>query len=123
MRSEAPVEEANVAPVKMDCGTLTDGKASVPVLDAVLTVSNDGKRRVLAVVNKSPDTAAELDVSSLSSGGPTSVSATVLSGASPNDYNDIGAENRVVPVKTQLKVRDGKVTLSPHSLSCIVLAE
>ena len=94
--------EANVPPVKVDCGTLSDGKASVPVLDAVLTVS---------------------DVSALSLGGSRAVAATVLAGASPDDYNDIGAENRVVPVKTQLEVKDGKVTLAAHSLSCIVLSE
>ena len=120
--------EANVAPVKVECGALSDGKASVPVLDAVLSVSEDGKHRVLAVVNKSPDKAVPLDLSALfsgasapSSGGPTSVSATVLSGASPDDYNDIGAENRVVPVETRLPVRDGRVSLAPHSLSMIRL--
>ena len=101
--------EANYAPLKVDCGTLTDGKASVPVLDVVMTVSDDGKRRVLAAVNKSPDKAVEFDVSALSSGRPTSVSATVLAGASPDDYNDIGAENRVVPVKTTFTVKDGKI--------------
>ena len=111
--------EANYAPLKVDCGTLTDGKASVPVLDVVMTVSDDGKRRVLAAVNKSPDKAVEFDVSALSSGRPTSVSATVLAGASPDDYNDIGAENRVVPVKTTFTVKDGKIVLPPHSLSCI----
>ena len=117
--------EENVAPVKVDCEALTDGKASVPVLDAVLTVSNDGKRRVLAVVNKSPDKAVPLDVSSIAADAARSASApyqaTVLAGASPDDYNDIGAENRVVPVKTTYEVKDGKVTLPPHSLSCIVL--
>ena len=114
--------EANVAPVKVDCEALTDGKASVPVLDAVLTVSDDGKRRVLAVVNKSPDKAVPLDLSELTAGaGRPPYQATVLAGVSPDDYNDIGAENRVVPVKTTYEVKDGKVTLPPHSLSCIVL--
>ena len=116
--------EANVAPVDVSCGTLTDGKSSVPVLDAVLTVSDDGKRRVLAVVNKSPDAAVQLDVSALTARSVIApYQATVLAGASPDDYNDIGAENRVVPVKTQLEVKDGKVTLAAHSLSCIVLSE
>ena len=106
--------------MKVACGTLTDGKSSVPVLDAVLTVSDDGKRRVLAVVNKSPDKAVSLDVSALGVKS-ASLATTVLSGASPNDYNDIGAENRVVPVKTTLRVSDGKVMLAPHSLACINL--
>ena len=119
--------EANVAPVKVECGALTDGKASVSVLDAVLTVSNDGKRRVLAVVNKSPDKAVQLAVSAIAGdaavAGRPPYQATVLSGASPDDYNDIGAENRVVPVKTTYAVKDGKLELPPHSFSCIVLSE
>ena len=119
--------EPNVAPIKVDCGELGDGKASVPVLDAVLTVSDDGKRRVLAVVNKSPDESVPLDVSALAAdaagAGRPPCRATVLSGASPDDYNDVGAENRVTPVETTLPVSDGKVTLAPHSLSCIVLSE
>ena len=114
--------EANISPVKVDCETLTNGKARVPVLDAVLTVSNDGRRRVLAVVNKSPDKSVSLDVAALGvkSG---SLKATVLAGASPDDFNDIGAENRVVPVKTAYAAKDGKVELPAHSLSCIVIAE
>jgi alpha-N-arabinofuranosidase len=114
--------EANISPVKVDCEALTNGKARVPVLDAVLTVSNDGRRRVLAVVNKSPDKSVSLDVAALGvkSG---SLKATVLAGASPNDFNDIGAENRVVPVKTAYAAKDGKVELPAHSLSCIVIAE
>ena len=49
------------------------------------------------------------------------MSATVLSGASTDDYNDIGAENRVVPIKTTLEVKDGKVSLPPHAITCIEL--
>ena len=38
-----------------------------------------------------------------------------------DDYNDIGAENRVVPVEMELNVMDGKVNLPPHSLSILFL--
>ncbi len=114
--------EANIAPVEVSCGELSAGNAGVPVLDSVLTVSDDGKRRVLAAVNKHPEQTISLDVSAL---GVNSnyLKVTVLSGTSPNDYNDIGAENRVVPIKTVFAVNDGKVALPPHSLSCIVIAE
>jgi hypothetical protein len=47
--------------------------------------------------------------------------ATVLAGASPNDYNDFGREDRVMPRETTLPVTDGRVALSPHSLSFIRL--
>ena len=111
--------EPNVVPVSLDCGELSDGKAKVPVLDAALTISDDGRRRVLAVVNKSPDNAVSLDVSSLTPAA--SLRATVLDGDSPDAYNDIGAENRVVPHQATLAVTGGKVSLAPHSLHCIVL--
>ena len=118
--------QPNIVPLSVDCGSLSDGRNVVPVLDAVLTVSSDGKRRTLAVVNKHPDRAVPLDISALSSGcptsssgWPTSVSATILSGVSTDDYNDIGAEDRVVPRKVVLDVTDGKVSVPPHSLVCL----
>ena len=82
---------------------------------------DDGSRRVLAVVNKSPDKPVALDVSALIPGGPRAVAATVLDGDSPDAYNDIGAETRVVPRPAALGVANGKVTLAPHSFSIIKL--
>ena len=115
--------EPNIAPLEMDCGSLASGGKSTPVLDAVLTVSDDGSRRVLAVVNKSPDKSVTLDISSMLVGSrvPRNLPVTVLAGASTDDYNDIGAENRVVPVKTTFAVNGGKISLPPHSLVCLKL--
>ena len=112
--------EANVMPVDVKCGVISNGKDSAPLVDAVLTVSDDGKRRVLAVVNKSPDSAVSFDVASLTTAA-TVLNSTVLDGDSPDAFNDIGAENRVVPRKTELKVVGGKVSLAPHSLNVIEL--
>jgi alpha-N-arabinofuranosidase len=111
--------EANVMPVDVKCGVISHEKDSAPLVDAVLTVSDDGKRRVLAVVNKSPDSVVQFDMSSLTSAA--TLNATVLDGDSPDAFNDIGAENRVVPRKTEFKVNGGKVSLAPHSLSIIEL--
>ena len=111
--------EANVAPIEVTCGKISKGKDSAPLVDAVLTVSDDGKRRVLAVVNKSPDSVVQFDMLSLTSAA--ALNATVLDGDSPDAFNDIGAENRVVPRKTELKVNGGKVSLAPHSLNVIEL--
>lgn len=97
----ANLAEPNVVPVTLKCADLSDGKKSLPVLDAVMTQSDDGKSRVLMVVNKSPDEAVSLDLSASCPRGLDSVSATILSGDSPDAYNDIGSENRVVPQKTR----------------------
>jgi alpha-N-arabinofuranosidase len=111
--------EANVAPVEVKCGKISKGRDSSPLVDAVLTISNDGKRKVLAVVNKSPDKTISLDVSALTSA--TKLSTTILDGDSPNAFNDIGAENRVVPRMVELTVNGGNVSLAPHSLNIIKL--
>ena len=116
--------QSNVMPVLLKCDEVSDGKKSVPSLDAVLTQSEDGSRRTLAVVNKSPDRAEMLDISALlGSAVATSATlpATILSGDSPDAYNDIGSENRVVPKKAELPVAEGKVALPPHSIVSIGL--
>ncbi len=111
--------EPNFSALDVDCGRLSDGKTAVPVLDAVLTVSDDGSRRVMAVANKHPDAAVQLDVSALTSA--KALKATVLAGDSPDAFNDIGSESRVIPAEAALPVKDGKVALPPHSISCIRL--
>ena len=111
--------EPNFSALDVDCGILSDGKTIVPVLDAVLTVSDDGSRRVMAVSNKHPDAAVRLDVSALTSA--KTLKATVLAGDSPDAFNDIGSERRVVPAEVAFPVEDGKVALPPHSISCIRL--
>jgi alpha-N-arabinofuranosidase len=80
---------------------------------------------VLAVVNKHPDKAIEFapDFANMNGATPKQVSATVLSGASPDDYNDIGAENRVVPEERILKVDKGKIAIPPHSLVMITISK
>ena len=43
----------------------------------------------------------------------------VLSGSSPDDFNEVGAEDRVVPRERDFAVKDGKVALPPHSLTVL----
>ncbi len=111
--------EPNMVPVVLACGDLREGTASVPVLDATLTASDDGSRRVLAIANKHPDQSVKLNVSAFT--GSKTLKATALIGASPDDFNDIGAENRVTARPVQLSVENGSITLAPHSVYCIEL--
>ena len=111
--------EPNMTPVKLVCGDLVQGKAKVPVLDAALTTNDGGTRRVLAIANKHPSMSVKLDVSAFTAA--KALKGTVLSGSSPDDYNDIGAENRVTAQQTKLAVVNGSVALAPHSVYCIEL--
>jgi alpha-N-arabinofuranosidase len=115
--------EKNVLPVNVTSELLQHGKRSTPVLDAVVTSDDAKKRFVLAVVNKHPDKAVDFapDFVALTGSVPVQVSATVLSGSSPDDYNDIGAENRVVPDARILLVLNGKIALPAHSLTIFEL--
>ena len=106
----------------LSCGTLALEKGSVPVLDAVVTTDEKRTRFAIAAVNKDPARAQSLRIDFASLGmaaAPASVEAEILAGDSPDAYNDIGAENRVVPVKATLQVVDGAVELPPHSV-CVI---
>jgi alpha-N-arabinofuranosidase len=102
--------EKNVLPIRLNSEKLVRGNQSVPVLDAIVTCNDAKNRFVIAVVNKSPDKAVEF-----------APDFELLTGSSPNDYNDIGSENRVVPKETTLKIKDGKIILPPHSLTFVEL--
>ena len=44
------------------------------------------------------------------------IEGRVLCGSSPDDFNEIGAEDRVVPEDRTFEVKDGSVELPAHSL-------
>jgi alpha-N-arabinofuranosidase len=94
---------------------------TTPLWDAALTCDDAQKNFALAVVNKDPKESVAISVDGL----PTSaveagkIDATVLSGSSPDDYNDVGRENNVVPRKTTLEIKDGRVQIPACSLSII----
>ena len=115
--------EKNVMPVFVQSAPLKWNNKQTPRIDAVLSVNDDQTRYVLAVVNKDPEQTAEVKLDFLAGlkNGQETLEATVLSGASPDDFNDVGAEKRVLPQKTAMKVQNGKVTLGPHSLTFIVI--
>ena len=109
--------EKNYLPAEeMKCEELRSGNSKTPVLDILLTCDDAKKRFVLAAVNKSPDKAVDL---ALPFAAGKHATMTTLSGKSPDDYNDIGSENNVVPIETSENLTGGKITLPPHSVSMI----
>lgn len=111
--------EKNVVPIEISSEILTKDIKSTPMIDAILT-SNDSKTRfVLAVVNKSPGKAVDFrpDFTAMHIKIPEKITAVVLNGSNPDDFNDIGAENRVIPVNLQFDLINGAISLPPHSLA------
>ena len=111
--------EPNVLPARISCETLQNGDASVPVVDAVATASDDKRRITLAVVNRHPDRPVDLklDLGAMPAGAK--VKATVLAGDSPDAYNDVTHPDRVQPEVREVILKGDSVSLSPHSVSTI----
>jgi alpha-N-arabinofuranosidase len=110
--------EKNVMPIEISSEMLTKDNLSTPMIDAILTCNDSRTRFSLAVVNKSPDRTVDFhpDFKGLHLEIPGKISATVLSGRTPDDFNDIGAEDRVIPVQMQYDITNDAVSLPPHSL-------
>ena len=101
---------------------LINGEASTEVLDIILTSDKDGKGFVYAIANKDPqnEQSVSLDFKGMGKKVPKKVKAMILSGSSVDDYNDVGAE-RVKPFEDTLQVKNGTVSLSPHSVTFIFI--
>jgi alpha-N-arabinofuranosidase len=110
--------EDYVVPTNLTSERLTHGRASTGVLDCVLTSNEDGTRYALAVVNKDPKNSRTLSIDFAKMGvkAMDKIEGKVLCGSSPDDYNEIGAENRVVPESKTFEVKNGCVELPAHSL-------
>ena len=110
--------ENNVLPIDIVSQSLIKESRSTPILDAILTCNNSKTRFALAVVNKSPDKVVDFrtDFKGVISKIPKQITGVVLSGRTPDDFNDIDAENRVVPVQMQFNVINGMISLPAHSL-------
>lgn len=74
--------------------TLSNGKISVPVVDAIVTCSDDKKILSIALVNKDPQKEAECNLGIEKIDGV--VNAEILSGDSPDAFNDVNSPDRVV---------------------------
>lgn len=110
--------EDYIIPINTHSEMLSSGENTTDVLDVVLSGNEVGTRFVYAIVNKDPEQSVdlELDFEHIGKKIPKKIAGKVLSGSSPDDYNDIGAENRVIPQEYMFTVKNSKVTLPPHSL-------
>lgn len=113
--------ESDVVPITIDSRRLEQGEASVAAVDALLTVSADGKRHVAVLINKHPDSELTVTLPLQLVNGRKHLEGQVLAGHSTDDYNDFDAPDRVIPVNRRYPVRDSAVTLPPHSINFITV--
>ncbi len=107
----------NVLSSQVSSDLLNVDKDTVPVIDAVVTRSDDQKRLAVALINRHPQTAARLKLTLGSPVNPAGARVTILSGDSPDAYNDVARPDRVVPETRTLMLSDGLIELPPHSVA------
>ncbi|MBR5758704.1 MAG: hypothetical protein IKX88_08925, partial [Thermoguttaceae bacterium] len=110
--------EKNCLPIELNSETLTVGKKTTPKLDAIVTTNDAQDKFTIVLVNKDPENnvKASLNWEKLLGNAPQKLNATILSGQSPDDYNDVGNENNVVPEETILEIEDNLISLPAHSI-------
>ncbi len=111
--------ESEVVAAQVRSGMLTHASEYVAMVDGVVTRDASGRRWALALVNRHPEQAVECRIQLEDRVLDGVVDATVLSGDSPDAYNDLDHPERVIAEKKQLPVRDNVMTLGPHSLTIV----
>ena len=109
--------EPFVGQLERTAPSLRHGGRSVPVVDAVATADASGERWAIALVNRHPSKSVACSVEMGGSLLDGTFDATVLTGDSPDAYNDIENPDRVIPRGIELTFREGVADLPPHSLT------
>ena len=86
------------------------------MVDAIATVNKSGKKWAVAIMNRNPleEVVCTLKIGELPVDG--TFKATILTGDSPDSYNDIEHPHRVAPKEVELTIKKGTISLPPHSL-------
>jgi len=111
--------QPRVAKLALRSDSLTRGKNSVPVADAVATVDASGHEWAVALVNRHPDRPLSCTVRMKERPLDGAFSAVVLESDSPEAYNNIAAPDRVAPKTKTLAIKAGLIELPPHSLTIL----
>ncbi len=115
--------EKYIVPVNTETDALQLGNHSTGVFDIILTTNEKNTRYVCAVVNKDAmkDVDLKINFETFKKASPKKIKAEILSGKSADDFNDIGAENRVVPFEKILSVKNSVVSIPAHSLTFLII--
>jgi alpha-N-arabinofuranosidase len=119
LKMYANMLQPNIVKSSVESDSLRYKNISTPIADAIVTSDNDKKNMSIALINKHPERAIDIDLGI----GKTNktVDATLLSGDSPDAYNDIDKPERVIPVEKKLELKDGHIIVPAHSVVIIKL--
>lgn len=113
--------EPRVARAAVTSDPFKHGNAAVPAVDAVATCNVARDQWRVLLVNRHASASVNCGVHFDGSAVTGACRATVLSGDSPDAFNDVDRPERVIPRKCELEFRNGFVALLPHSVTILEL--
>ncbi len=113
--------QPNMVASSVRCDAFAHSGESVPVLDAVVTCSDDRRAVSMAIVNRHPDATVVCRPMLANASGNSRPTVTILAGPSPDAYNDVNHPERVKPETRRLDGFDGTIALGPHSVNILRL--
>ncbi len=123
MAMYAKLLEEQVATIEFEAEQLIHGDDTVAVMDAIATVDTSGRNWAISMVNRHPSEHVDCTVFIGDKPLNGTYKATVLTGDSPDAYNDIEHPDSVIPKEMQLHFKKGVTSLPPHSLIIIHLLD
>jgi alpha-N-arabinofuranosidase len=114
--------EARVGKLDLSCGELAHQGHRVPVVDAVATVNDSGKKWSLALINRHPTLDVDCTVKLGGALWKGTCQLTTLAGDTPDVFNDIENPDRVTPVKSSRELKEARINLPAHSLTIIQIS-
>ncbi len=108
-----------MAEVKSISGKFIHDNDSVAVVDAIATVDKTGKNWAISLINRHPSDHVDCTVKMGDKLLNGTFGATVLTGDSPDSFNDIEHPQRVSPEEVEVNFKEGITPLPPHSLTIV----
>nr|WP_243848274.1 alpha-L-arabinofuranosidase C-terminal domain-containing protein [Sphingomonas insulae] len=118
MQMYSDLLQPHVVATHIAAAPLASDGASVPQIDAITTVSDDGGKMAIAIINRHPTQGARLRIAGV---GGRQGRLDILDGDSPDAFNDVARPSRVTPRQITADVSKGTVMVTPHSLSILSL--
>lgn len=122
MAMYANLLQKRVSKTQVTAGKLTAGETTVAVVDAIATTDKSSKLWSIALVNRHPSESVTCTLMMKETLLNGRYKATILTGETPDAYNDIEHPDRVIPQEVELTFQNGVTSLPPHSLVIVAIA-
>ena len=109
--------EGRVSATQITADKLVNEKDTVDVIDAIATLDESGINWAISLVNRHPSENVNCTVKIGDKPLNGTYKAIVLTGDSPDIYNDIEHPDRVKPEDVNVIFKKGQIKLPPHSLT------